>query len=254
MPTFQQLHLAGGSSSRISCSAATGHTGAKEQPWANPPTPTLLPTALAFPAVSPSSAATCLFLGSRLLPSGCSSSAELLASILTASPCWLLTTSTKAMPHAGPEQSHRQTGAVALEGKCLWHGSSSSVAVRHGASPALAAGMAPRGWQHWNGSSAAAPGSGWALSLHRPGRDGTGPSRPARMMEAVAKAPACSSHVTTHIPPPPREHRVPALAWGPLGCNTLYSWSPSVSPGLETPAQPSSPVHCPQWGPVSWAQ
>lgn len=143
---------------------------------------------------------------------------------------------------------------MVLKGKCLWHGSSSSVAVGRGASPALAAGMAPWGWQHWNGSSAAAPGSGWALSLHRSSRDDTGPSCPAWMMEAIAKVHACSSHVTTHIPPLPQEHHVPALAWGPLGCNTLYSWSPSVSPEIETPAQPSSPTRCPQWDPVSWAQ
>lgn len=203
MLTLQQLWLAGGSSSRIGRSAATGHTGAKVQLWANLLTPTLLPTALAFPTVSPSSPAASLFLGSHLLPSRCSGTAELLASTFTASPCWLLPTSTKAVPHAGAEQSHSQTGAMTLEGKCRWHGSSSSVAVGHGAAPAPAAGMAQQGGLRWNGSSAAAPGSRRALSLRRPSRDGTGPSRPSWRIEAEANSHACSSHITAHISPPP---------------------------------------------------
>lgn len=80
-----------------------------------------------LPCGSPSSPATCLFLGSHLLPSGCSSAAELLASILIASLCWLLTTSTKAMPHAGQSNHTVRPGQWSSKGSASGTGAAAQL-------------------------------------------------------------------------------------------------------------------------------
>ena len=145
------------------------------------------------PQLSPSSAvsslspATSPFLGSRPLPSSCSGAARLLASAVTASQLWLLTASTKDIPHAGAEQLQGQTGAVTLKGKRHWqrrHRSSSSVTVGHRGSSCPGSGDGAAGWaasdqQQRRCSRKAAAGSGWALSLRSTGRDGAGPSPPS---------------------------------------------------------------------------
>lgn len=219
--------------------------------------------------ISPSSPATSPFLRSHLLPSSCSGVARLLASTLTASQLRLLTTSTKGIPLTGAEQLQGQTRAITLKGKHRRqhrHGSSSSVMVGHQGGPCPgsrddAAGWAASDWQQCCCSRKKLLLGLGGLWVHSTGRDGAGPSPPS--WRAALTPPSQHSHLHRPryhpIPPRPPEHRAPALVQGLPGCNTfiqcrLYSVSPSVSLRLETPAQPSSPRRCPQWGSAARAE
>lgn len=135
--------------------------------------------------------------------------------------------------------------------------------VGHWGSPCPGSGDSAAGWavldrQRRCCSRKAAAGPRWALSLHSTGRDGTGPSPPCQ--RAALTPPSRCSHLQR-----PRYHPNPAPATGAafpgpgMGITALqhgrfYSGSPRVSPGLETPAQPSSPKRCPQWGPAARAE
>lgn len=93
------------------------------------------------------------------------------------------------------------------------------------------------------------------LGVRSTGRAGAGPLPPSWRAALTPSSQHSHLHRPRYhpIPPRPPEHRAPALVQGLPGCNTfiqchLYSVSPSVSLRLETPAQPSSPRRCPQWG------
>lgn len=181
------------------------HTGAKAQPWANPPAPTPLAAALAFPCGFPLLSCHEPVSGPPAAP----------IQLLRRSPAAGVRARSLPAPaarwqHQGhPTRWGRATTGAARGNNSQRQGPLAAPAQEQqlshggmGAAPALAL-----GGQRWAGSGAAAPGKPplgpWALSLRSTGRDSAGPSPPpgGQRSRRPADAHARSGHVTIPISP-----------------------------------------------------